>query len=234
MVLIEDNAHGLFGRYHGKPLGSFGALSTLSFHETKNISCGEGGALCISDPALVERAEILHTKGTDRSRFLRGLVDKYTWVDVGSSFGLSDLLAAVLWGQLERREAIMVARRLIHQRYQAELAESARQRGWHLPEVPPGREISFHMFTILTRDLAERDALIAFLAERGVSAVFHYVPLHSSAMGRHFGYADGQFPVSENVSRRLVRLPLFTTLGESDQSEVIAAVRAFAVAAPGS
>jgi dTDP-4-amino-4,6-dideoxygalactose transaminase len=227
LALIEDNAHGLYGEYRGQPLGSFGAMSTLSFHETKNFSCGEGGALCINDAQYIDRAEILHAKGTNRARFLRGVVDKYTWVDVGSSFGMSDLLAAVLCAQLEQREAITAARKRVYERYLEALTEVATARGWTLPRIPEDRKSSFHLFSILLRDTSERDALISFLQERRILAVFHYVPLHTSEMGERLGYRAGQFPVTEDVAGRLVRLPLFNTLSEEDQQAVVDGVLAF-------
>jgi dTDP-4-amino-4,6-dideoxygalactose transaminase len=228
LTLIEDNAHALFGRYRGRELGSFGAMSTLSFHETKNFSCGEGGALVLNDAQYVERAEILHAKGTNRQRFLRGQVDKYTWVDVGSSFGLSDMLAAMVFGQLEQRELITRRRRQLYERYLAALTAVASKRGWVLPIIPEGRESAFHMFPLLTTGLAERDAFISFLKERNILAVFHYVPLHTSEMGARLGYREGQLPVSEDVSGRLVRLPFFNTLSDDDQRRVIETVEAFA------
>ena len=228
LCLIEDNAHGLFGSYRQKPLGSFGAMSTLSFHETKNLSCGEGGALCLSDERLVERAEILHAKGTNRSRFLRGQVDKYTWVDVGSSFGLSDLLAAVLWGQLEQRDDILSRRRAIFERYHSALGTTAERVGWKFQTVDAADGPSFHMFAMLLRSMDERDALIRHLKAAAVSAVFHYVPLHTSPQGLALGYREGLLPVTEDVSARLVRLPFFTTLSNEEQARVIDAVIAFA------
>jgi dTDP-4-amino-4,6-dideoxygalactose transaminase len=228
LPVIEDNAHGLFGRYRGKPLGSFGALSTLSFHETKNLSCGEGGALVIKDPRLIERAEILHAKGTNRARFLRGMVDKYTWVDVGSSFGLSDLLAAVLYGQLEARRQIMRARKRLHDWYRDTLGSVAAAHGYQLQSVPAHCDSAFHMFSLLLPSSDERDAFLSFMRERGILAVFHYVPLHLSEMGRHFGFEAGQFPVTEDVASRLVRLPFFTTMTDAEADEVVKAVRAFA------
>ncbi|HEY4059539.1 MAG TPA: DegT/DnrJ/EryC1/StrS family aminotransferase, partial [Kofleriaceae bacterium] len=202
-------------------LGSFGALSTLSFHETKNCSCGEGGALIINDPALVERAEILHAKGTNRSRFLRGQVDKYTWVDVGSSFGLSDLLAALLLGQLEQRDVIQRHREEMYRRYLAALSPLAEARGWQMPIIPAHCASAFHMFAFLTRDLGARDRLIAECKANGVLAVFHYVPLHTSDMGERLGYRAGDLPVSEDVASRLVRLPFYNTLASYDQWHVI-------------
>lgn len=227
LPVIEDNAHGLFGRYRDQPLGSFGALSTLSFHETKNLSCGEGGALAIRDVRFVERAEILHAKGTNRARFLRGQVDKYTWCDVGSSFGLSDLLAAVLFGQLEARLQIMNARQRLFHWYRDTLGPVARERGWQLQHVPEHCESAYHMFSLLLPSLRERDALITYLRGRGVLAVFHYVPLHTSDMGVHYGYEPGQLPVTEDVSARLVRLPFYNSMSDADADDVVKAVRAF-------
>lgn len=223
--VIEDNAHGLFATWHGRPLGRFGALSTLSFHETKNVYCGEGGALVINHPALAERAEILREKGTDRSRFFRGEVDRYTWVDVGSSFLPSDLLAAFLSAQLAAWEATQRRRGEIWQRYALELADWAGRRGARLPVVPAGAVHPSHLFYLLLAEEAERDALIAHLKSRGVQAVFHYLPLHLSPMGRRFGGKEGDCPVTESASGRLLRLPLFSDLAVEEQGRVIAAVR---------
>jgi dTDP-4-amino-4,6-dideoxygalactose transaminase len=225
--VVEDNAHGLYGTFRGKPLGTFGALATQSFHETKNFSCGEGGALLVNDASLVERAEILREKGTNRSRFFRGQVDKYTWVDIGSSYVLSDLLGAALVAQLEAREAIQTARRRIWERYAAQLGDWAAKRGVRLPVVPAGCEQTFHMFHLLLPDLAARTAFIAHLKAREVHAVFHYMPLHLSPMGARYGGREGQCPVTERVSDQLVRLPLHMHLTEEEQSQVIDAVRAF-------
>nr|MDB4986309.1 DegT/DnrJ/EryC1/StrS aminotransferase [Myxococcaceae bacterium] len=226
--VVEDNAHGLFGRYKDKPLGSFGALSTMSFHETKNLSCGEGGALAIKDPRFVDRAEILHAKGTNRARFFRGMVDKYTWVDVGSSFGLSDLLAAVLYGQLEQRRHIMRARKRLFDWYYDTLVGVAGRAGYRLQTVPSHCASAYHMFSLVLPSLAERDALIAFMKARNILAVFHYVPLHLSDMGTHFGFEPGQFPITEDVASRLVRLPFFTTMTDREADAVVRAVREFA------
>lgn len=227
IAVVEDNAHGLFGTFAGKQLGSFGQLATQSFHETKNFSCGEGGALVVNDESLVERAEILREKGTNRSRFFRGQVDKYTWVDVGSSYVLSDVLGAVLLAQLEAREQIQSARGRIWHRYATELADWAEERGVRLPSVPSGREQTFHMFQLLLPDLAARTAFIAHLAKHGVKAVFHYVPLHLSPMGLSRGGRPGQCPVTERISDQLVRLPFFMQMTDDEQSKVIEAVRAF-------
>jgi dTDP-4-amino-4,6-dideoxygalactose transaminase len=225
IAVVEDAAHGLGGAYRGRPLGSLGALAALSFHETKNFTCGEGGALLVNDAALAERAEVLVEKGTDRRRFARGLADKYTWVDLGSSFLPSDMLAAFLSAQLEAREAIQAKRRAIWERYRDGLAGWARETGARLPHVPADCEQAYHMFWMLLPTAAARTRLIASLAERGVHAVFHYVPLHTSPMGLRFGGRAGQCPVAEAAGERLVRLPFFTDLSEDDQRAVIVAVR---------
>jgi dTDP-4-amino-4,6-dideoxygalactose transaminase len=225
--VVEDNAHGLFGRYRGHWLGTLGALGTQSFHETKNFTCGEGGALIVNDPRLVERAEILREKGTNRSRFLRGLVHKYTWVDYGSSWLPSDLLAAFLLAQLEARERIQARRREIWERYARELAGWAARHGVRLPHVPAHCEQPYHMFHLLLADTAQRERLIAHLEERGILAVFHYLPLHLSDMGRRFGGREGDCPVTEDLSGRLLRLPFFNPLTDAEQGEVIAAVQDF-------
>ncbi|MBL0217024.1 MAG: dTDP-4-amino-4,6-dideoxygalactose transaminase [Myxococcales bacterium] len=225
-AVVEDNAHGLFGTYRGRPLGSIGALATQSFHDTKNFTCGEGGALLVNDPAFTERAEILREKGTNRSRFFRGQVDKYTWVDVGSSYVLSDLLGALLLGQLQTREEIQGNRGRIWKRYAAELAGWATERGYRLPIVPAHCEQTFHMFYLLM-PAAARTAFIDHLKARGVQAVFHYQALNTSPMGLTHGGKAGACPVTERVSDELVRLPLYNDLTDDDQSKVIEAVRSF-------
>jgi dTDP-4-amino-4,6-dideoxygalactose transaminase len=226
-AVVEDNAHGLFGRYRGRPLGTFGALAAHSFHETKNVTCGEGGAIVVNDALLVERAEIIREKGTNRKQFFRGQVDKYTWIDLGSSYVQSELLAAFLFAQLEARDRIQDARRRVWERYADSLSDWANEHGVVLPVVPEHCDQSFHMFYVLLPSLEERTALIAHLLGRGILAVFHYQPLHLSAMGLELGGRPGQCPVSEDVADRLLRLPFFTGLSESDQDEVIEAVRAF-------
>jgi dTDP-4-amino-4,6-dideoxygalactose transaminase len=226
-AVVEDNAHGLFGRYRGRPLGTFGALAAQSFHETKNVTCGEGGAIVINDSSLVERAEVIREKGTNRAKFFRGQVDKYTWVDVGSSYVQSELLAAFLYAQLEARERIQEARRCVWERYAALLGDWAAERGVGLPIVPAHCDQSFHMFYLLLTSLEERTALIEHLGDRGILAVFHYQPLHLSEMGRSLGGRVGQCPVTEDVADRLLRLPFYTALSESEQDEVIDAVHAF-------
>ena len=225
--VVEDNAHGLLGRYRGRPLGSFGALAAQSFHETKNFSCGEGGALLINDPAYIERAEILREKGTDRSRFFRGQVDKYTWVDLGSSYLPSELLAALLWAQFEDAEAIQRQRRAIWLGYQARLGDWAAANGVRLPVAPPHCEPPWHLFYLLMPSLAARQALLQHLRAQQIHAVFHYLPLHLSPMGQRFGGRPGQCPVAEAVSDRLLRLPLFADMTAVQWERVADAVTRF-------
>ncbi len=227
--VIEDNAHGLFGKYRDKSLGTFGQLATLSFHETKNFSCGEGGALMINDERFIERAEILRDKGTDRSRFFRGQVDKYTWVDVGSSFLPSDLLAAFLFAQLEARDKVFEARSRIWHFYDRNLRHWAQETGVRQPVVPSHCEQSFHMYYLLMPDLETRQAFIAHLRSHNIHAVFHYLPLNASPMGARFGAGPGDCPVTEDVSDRLVRLPFFNDLSEGELDRIVAAVVSFRV-----
>lgn len=227
VAVVEDNAHGLYGKYGGQYLGTFGELATLSFHETKNFSCGEGGALLINDAKFNERAEILREKGTNRSRFFRGEVDKYTWVDIGSSYLPSDLLAAFLRAQLEDRDQIQSRRRQIWETYARELAAWAEANGVRLPIVPAECEQSYHMFHVIMPSFESRQALIAHLAGFGILAVFHYLPLHLSPMGSRFGGRQSACPVTEDLSDRLLRFPFFTGMSSSEQNQVIDAVRAF-------
>lgn len=229
VAVVEDNAHGLFGKFNRQYLGTFGSLATQSFHETKNFTCGEGGALLINDHDLIERAEILREKGTNRSRFFRGQIDKYTWVDVGSSYLPSDILGAFLYAQLEHRNEIQYKRRQIWQRYYAELADWAEDNQVQLPTVPGHVEQSYHMFYMLLPTLAERQALIAHLKSQNILSVFHYVPLHLSEMGRRFGGRISDCPITEDISDRLVRLPFYNSLTEEDLDRVICAIRTFVV-----
>ena len=221
VAVVEDNAHGLFGKRAGRNLGRWGQLATLSFHETKNFSCGEGGALLVNEPSMIERAEILREKGTNRKRFFRGQVDKYTWVDLGSSWVPSDLLAAYLYGQLEQKQKVLAARRRIFERYLQGLETWALREGVRLPLIPPDCESSYHMFHIVLPNLAARSALISRLRARDILAVFHYLPLHLSEMGRRFGGRRGQCPVSESASDRLLRLPFFNSFSDDEQDRVI-------------
>jgi dTDP-4-amino-4,6-dideoxygalactose transaminase len=227
IAVVEDNAHGFAGRYRGRPLGTFGCLATQSFHETKNFSCGEGGALIVNDGKFLERAEIIREKGTNRSRFFRGEVDKYSWVDVGSSYVLGDLLAVFLLAQLEELENIQARRRAIWEHYFASLQSLSTKHDVELPTVPPHCDQAYHMFYLLTRSLAERTALIRHLKARSIHAVFHYVPLHLSEMGKRLGGFAGQCPVTEDISERLLRLPFFNALTHAEQDRVISEILAF-------
>lgn len=227
LVLIEDNAHGLFGHYEGVPLGTFGQLSTMSFHETKNVTCGEGGALHINDDSYLERAEILREKGTNRSRFLRGQVDKYTWVDVGSSWVMSDLLAGVLVGQLERRESIQSRRLEIWQTYDQWLASWADELKVKRPTVPSNCDHPGHMYYLRLSSLDDRTRFIDHLKNKDVMAVFHYQPLHLSAVGKSLGGRSGQHPVTENAADTLVRLPIHLDLSPSQLDRIISVVMEF-------
>lgn len=229
VAVVEDNAHGLFGKYKDRSLGTFGALATQSFHETKNFTCGEGGALLINDERYIERSEIIREKGTNRNRFFRGQVDKYTWVDVGSSYLPSDVLAAFLFAQLENRSQIQERRKSIWGRYKKGLMGWAVQNGVGLPFVPEHCEQPWHMFYLMMPTLAARQALIAHLREREILSVFHYLPLHLSEMGRKWGGKEGDCPVTEWVSDRLLRLPFYNELSEQDQGVVVAAVNEFQV-----
>ncbi len=225
--VIEDNAHGLFGTYRGKLLGTFGRMATQSFHETKNINCGEGGALVINDPALIERAEIIREKGTNRSRFFRGQVDKYSWVDIGSSYLPSDMLAAYLLGQLEKADQIQAKRCRVWERYAEALAPWSERKGVRMPAVPDHCQQPYHMFYLLFQTLAGRQSMIAHLREREINAVFHYLPLNASEMGARFGARAGDCPSAESVSDRLLRLPFYNSLAVDEQDRVIEAVFAW-------
>jgi dTDP-4-amino-4,6-dideoxygalactose transaminase len=226
IAVVEDNAHGFLGKYKGRELGTFGAMSTLSFHSTKNFACGEGGALIVNDAALAERAEILREKGTNRSRFLRGEVDKYTWVDVGSSYVASDALAAFLLGQLEAEPKIQAARRKIWQTYHGELESWASANGVERPIVPESREHAWHIYHLIMPSLGKRQALIQHLRDRGITAVFHYQALHASPMGRKFA-PNRSLPVAEAASDRLLRLPLYNDMSDGDLGRVVDAVKSF-------
>lgn len=229
LKVVEDNAHGLLGKYRGRKLGTFGALATQSFHETKNVICGEGGALLINDETYIDRAEIIREKGTNRKRFFRGQVDKYSWVDIGSSFLPSDILAAFLLSQLEAIQKIQRIRKTLWTRYREELADWAWETEVRLPQVPNHCEQSYHMFYLIMPSYDERTRFIAWLKEKGIQAVFHYLPLHTSQMGRKLGGKPGDCPVTENVSDRLVRLPFFNAMTPEEQTSVIEAAKSFKV-----
>jgi dTDP-4-amino-4,6-dideoxygalactose transaminase len=224
LVLIEDAAHSLPATWKRRPLGSLGHLSTFSFHETKNVHCGEGGALVINDPDLIDQAEVIQEKGTDRSRFFRGEVDRYTWRDLGSSYLLSEVGAAFLWAQLECLDEITLERRSIWNRYHEAFEELEAAGKLRRPVVPPARVHSGHLYYLLAPTRGYRDRLIQGLAEDGISSVFHYVPLHSSPAGRRFGRAGGDISVASSASDRLLRLPLWSGMGEERTSRVIESV----------
>ena len=229
VALVEDNAHGLFGRYRGRSLGTVGRLATQSFHETKNVTCGEGGAVLVNDPTLIEQAELVREKGTDRKRFFRGQVDKYTWVELGSSYAPSELNAAFLLAQLEARHEIQRSRRIIWERYDGELTGWAKRVGARLPVVPEHCDQSYHMYYVLMPSLEERTALIEHLRAREILAVFHYQPLHLSKAGMRFGGgAAVDCPVTVDVSDRLLRLPFYTQMSSEAQDAVLEALDEFA------
>lgn len=228
IAVVEDNAHGLFGSYRGRPLGTFGVMAAQSFHETKNFSCGEGGAIVINDPRYVERAEIIREKGTNRRKFFSGLVDKYTWVDIGSSYLPSDLLAAMLLAQLEDREWVWEHRSTVWNRYAEGLADWSRLNNVVLPFVPEHCETPYHLFHMVMPSVQSRDALIAHLRAEGILAVFHYQPLHLSPYGKRL-QPVASCPVTEEVSERLIRLPFYTNMDPADTEAVIESVCAFAV-----
>ncbi len=225
--VVEDNAHGLFGKYKGKFLGTFGCLAAQSFHETKNFTCGEGGALLINDPQYVERAEIIREKGTNRNRFFRGEVDKYTWIDVGSSYLPSDILAAFLYAQLQAKDRIQGHRKRVWEYYYTHLEGWAQEHGVKLPAIPKHCEHPYHMFYMIMPSCEDRQALITHLKSRGILAVFHYLPLHLSGIGIRLGGKKGDCPVTEDISDRLIRLPFYNDLTEAEQESILAAIYDF-------
>jgi dTDP-4-amino-4,6-dideoxygalactose transaminase len=232
VAVIEDNAHGLFGKYKERWLGTFGQMATQSFHETKNITCGEGGALLVNDSRFEERAEIIREKGTNRARFFRGQVDKYSWVDVGSSYVMSDVLAAFLYGQLEQWQNIQDKRRAIWERYHGALEKWSEYRGIRTPIVPQHCEQAYHMYYLLMPSLEARTRFITWLKDRGVLAVFHYLPLNKSEFARTATkrtdlkkrWAETACPVTEDVSDRILRLPFYTGMTEKEQTIVLDAL----------
>jgi dTDP-4-amino-4,6-dideoxygalactose transaminase len=228
--VIEDAAQGLGATYRGRHLGTLGDLGCWSFHETKNFISGEGGALVIQDPRLIERAEIVREKGTNRSKFFRGQVDKYTWIDLGSSYIPSELVAAYLLAQFEHAEEILAKRRRIFARYAEAFAPLQSEGRVRLPQVPEACEPNGHMFYLLLPDETTRDALLAHLEGAGINAVFHYVPLHESPAGRRFGRPSGAMIVTESASRRLLRLPCYFDLDDAQQDRVIGEVERFLAA----
>jgi dTDP-4-amino-4,6-dideoxygalactose transaminase len=227
LIVVEDAAQGVNATYHGRALGSIGHLGAYSFHDTKNYVCGEGGALCINSPEFVERAEIIREKGTNRSLFLRGEVDKYTWVDAGSSFVPAEIACAFLLAQLESMDEITVRRRAVHRFYLENLSPLEERGLLAIPRTPAGCETNYHMFYVLLSDGKARDGLMAHLKQNGISAVFHYVPLHSSAMGKRFGHREGDLPLTEDLSSRLLRLPFYADITREEQNRVVNCVSEF-------
>ncbi|TRZ47753.1 dTDP-4-amino-4,6-dideoxygalactose transaminase [bacterium] len=227
LLVIEDAAQALLSRYQGRYMGTIGQMACLSFHETKNIISGEGGALLINDPSLIERAEIIREKGTNRSQFFRGQVDKYTWVDIGSSYLPSDILAAFLYAQMENADQIIAKRNLIYDLYMEGLRPLAEKGYIQLPFILTDCNCNGHIFYIITRSLKERTALSEFLKEHGILAVFHYVPLHSSPAGRMYGKASGTLEVTGRVSDCLLRLPLYYEMTPEDVQYVVGRIAHF-------
>src|ERR1700736_1291718 len=227
IAVIEDNAHGLLGKYKGKYLGTFGCMAAQSFHETKNFTCGEGGGLLINEERFIARAEIVREKGTNRARFFRGEIDKYTWVDLGSSYAPSDILAAFLLAQLEARKKIQEERKRVWNFYAEHLHEWAERCRVQFPVVPNHAEHPYHLFSVVMKTGDERNRLIEHLRQAGVQSVFHYVPLHLSQMGRSFGSKAGDCPVSESVSERLLRLPFYNGLTNEELKHVVGAIEKF-------
>ncbi len=225
--VVEDAAQGVNSKYKGKYLGTIGQLGAFSFHETKNFICGEGGALVINDERFIERAEIVREKGTNRSKFWRGQVDKYTWVDIGSSYLPSDILAAYLYAQLESMDKITVIRRKIYEYYLKKLSPLEERGLLRLPHTPSWCQPNYHMFYILLQTEEIRNGLMKTLKDNGIMAVFHYLPLHTSPMGKEFGYEERELPITEDVSKRLLRLPFYNDLTESDQERIVTIINNF-------
>lgn len=226
LIVVEDAAQGVNAYYNGRALGSIGHLGCYSFHETKNYICGEGGALCINDERFLERAEIIRDKGTNRQKFFRGEVDKYTWVELGSSYVPSEISSAFLYGQLEMLDEISTRRHEIYRHYRQQLKPLEGEGRLRLPIVPEDCVANYHMFYVLLPSGTERDELLKHLKSEGVHAVFHYVPLHTSPMGRNLGCSDGDLPVTEDLASRLMRLPMYYEIGIEEQSRVIDKIRA--------
>jgi len=227
IYVIEDAAQGVNARYRGRYLGTIGDMGAFSFHETKNFICGEGGAFVTNSPAFAQRAEIAREKGTNRSQFFRGEIDKYTWVDIGSSYLPSDMLAAFLYAQLEHMDEITMKRKKIYEDYLEALEPLASRGLLVLPTIPTQCEPNYHMFYIIVSDNNTRSELIAYLETCNINAVFHYVPLHTSPVGTKMGYRDGMLPVTEDLSARLLRLPFYYELTDSEVERVADAIYTF-------
>ena len=221
LLVVEDAAQGVNAKYNGRYLGTIGDLGTYSFHGTKNYTCGEGGAIVINSDDFIERAEIIREKGTNRSKFLRGEIDKYTWVDIGSSYLLSDILAAFLYAQLEGLEEIKKKRKKIFDFYYENLKKLEEAGKLRLPIIPSNCETNYHMFYVLLPSEEKRNSLMEKLRNAGIQAVFHYIPLHTSPMGAKFGYREGDLPLTERISGRILRLPLYPYIGKEKQEFII-------------
>ena len=224
LLIVEDAAQALMSKYRGRPLGSFGSLAAISFHETKNVISGEGGALLVNDPSLIDRAEIIQEKGTNRQRFFRGQVDKYTWVDVGSSYPPSEINAAFLWAQLEHADAITARRLELWERYHDGLEELERRGSLRRPIIPRESTNNAHMYYVLLPTIEERSRLISRLDRAGAKAVFHYIPLHSSEAGKRWGRVEGNIAVTDDVSDRLLRLPLWPDMRDEDVDRIVTVI----------
>jgi dTDP-4-amino-4,6-dideoxygalactose transaminase len=228
IVIVEDAAQGVGASYQGKPAGTTGAIGCYSFHETKNFSTGEGGAFATDSAEYASRAEIIREKGTNRKQFMQGLIDKYTWVDVGSSYLPPDMVGALLVSQLQKREAIQQRRENIHLRYMDAFAPLADRGFLTLPVIPVTSGSNFHIFYVLMSDETSRNNAIAFFRTKGIGATFHYLPLHLSPVGRSLGYGPGDFPVTESASARLLRLPIYPSLTDEEQLHVIRTMQEYA------
>jgi len=227
IAIIEDGAQGLMAEYKGRPLGSLGEMATISFHDTKNIICGEGGCLVFNQADWVKRAEVILEKGTDRSSFLRGEIAKYEWCDIGSSFALSELNAALLWSQLENAEPLIAKRRALWQRYHEELAGLEGREFLRRPVIPESCVHNGHLYYLLAQNEKERNELLVFLRKNGIEAFFHFVPLHSSPAGKRFGRCFGDLPITESLSARIIRLPLWPGMTDQQFATIVTAIKRF-------
>tara|TARA_B100001063_G_C16683904_1_gene513316 strand:- start:469 stop:1185 length:717 start_codon:yes stop_codon:yes gene_type:complete len=230
LIVIEDNAHGFLGKYKGKPLGTIGHLATLSFHETKNISCGEGGALIINDSKFYERSLIIREKGTDRSKFIRGHVNKYTWVDKGSSYAISDILASLLYSQLKQTRLIQSKRKKIWEKYHKELVEWAESNKYFLPVIPNKIDSAYHLFFVILRSKKDRYNFINYLARYNIISTFHYQALDTTPMGKKIKLGRQKFCYNANFcSERIIRLPIYPDLSDKDQNFVIEKIKNYPI-----
>jgi len=227
LVVVEDAAHAVGSRLAGRSAGAWGDLGCYSFHETKNIACGQGGALCINDPSYLARAEIIRDKGTNRAQYFRGQTDKYTWVDIGSSFVMGELVASYLAAQFEHVTELSQKRQRLYDRYYESMAPWAEEMGFTLPIIPEECQSNYHIFHLVMETPEDRDQLLAHLNHQDIWAVFHYVPLHSSPLGQKLGNREGDLPITESIASRLIRLPMYNDLDDETQNRVIEHVHEF-------